>query len=61
MDSIIEALFAHARQEPERPAIVFEGQIISYGQVASEVERFAQALAAWGLQPGDRVALFLEN
>ncbi|HEY7355959.1 MAG TPA: acyl-CoA synthetase [Ktedonobacterales bacterium] len=61
MDSIIEALFAHARQEPERPAIVFEGQTISYGQVALEVERFARALAAWGVQVGDRVALFLEN
>ncbi len=61
MDSIIEAVFAHARQEPERPAILFEGQAISYGQLASEVERFARALAAWGLQSGDRVALFLEN
>src|SRR5579885_3443486 len=61
MDSIIEAVFAHARQEPERPAILFEGQAFSYEQLASEVERFARALAAWGLQSGDRVALFLEN
>ncbi|HEU5367852.1 MAG TPA: AMP-binding protein, partial [Ktedonobacterales bacterium] len=61
MDSIIEAVFTHAQQEPERPSILFEGQAISYGQLASEVERFARALAAWGLQSGDRVALFLEN
>ena len=46
--SIVEAALTHAQQEPERPAISFEGQTISYGQLASEVERFAYALAAWG-------------
>ncbi|HLW02050.1 MAG TPA: acyl-CoA synthetase [Ktedonobacterales bacterium] len=61
MDSITEALLQHAHQHPERTAIVFEHQIISYGQVALEVERFASALLAQGLQRGDRVALFLEN
>jgi malonyl-CoA/methylmalonyl-CoA synthetase len=61
MHSIVEAVLTHAQQEPERPAILFEGQTISYGHLASEIERFAHALLAWGLQPGDRVALFLEN
>ena len=61
MDSVIEAVFQHAQQQPERPALLFEDQTISYGQLSSEVERFAHALTAWGLQPGDRVALFLEN
>jgi malonyl-CoA/methylmalonyl-CoA synthetase len=61
MDSIVEALFQHAREHPGRTAIVFEEQSISYGELASEVERFAAALLAWGLQQGDRVALFLEN
>ncbi len=61
MHSIVEAALTHAQREPERPALLFEGQTISYGVLASEVERFAHALIAWGLQPGDRVALFLEN
>ena len=61
MDSIAEAVFQHAQHQPARPAIIFEDQMISYGQLALEVERFSRALAAWGLQPGDRVALFLEN
>jgi malonyl-CoA/methylmalonyl-CoA synthetase len=61
MHSIVEAALTHAQQEPERPAILFEDQTISYGHLALEVERFARALIAWGLQPGDRVALFLEN
>jgi malonyl-CoA/methylmalonyl-CoA synthetase len=29
--------------------------------LAAEVEDFAHALVAWGLQPGERIALFLEN
>lgn len=61
MDSIVEAVFQHAQHQPTRPAIVFDDQAISYRQLALEVERFAHALSAWGLQPGDRVALFLEN
>jgi malonyl-CoA/methylmalonyl-CoA synthetase len=61
MDSIVEAIFKHAQQQPERPVLLFEDQIISYEQLAARIKRFAHALAAWGLQPGDRVALFLEN
>jgi malonyl-CoA/methylmalonyl-CoA synthetase len=61
MNSIAEAVLQHARLQPARPALVFEDQTISYGQLALEVERFSQALSAWGLQQEDRVALFLEN
>lgn len=61
MNSIVAALSQHAQQHPERPAILFADQTITYGQLYSDVERFAQALLAWGIQPGDRVALFLDN
>ena len=61
MDTIVEAVFQHAQHQPARPAILFDDQAISYSRMALEVERFAHALFAWGLQPGDRVALFLEN
>ena len=60
-NSMVEAVFNHAQQQPERPAIFFEDQIVSYGQLYKEVERFAHALQAQGVQPGERVALFLEN
>jgi len=60
-NSIVEAVFHHAQRQPERPAIFFEDQIISYKQLYVEVERFAQALLRQGMQPGERVALFLEN
>jgi malonyl-CoA/methylmalonyl-CoA synthetase len=61
VDSIVEAVFHHAQQQPERSAILFDDQVVRYGQLYTEIEQFAQALKAWGVQPGDRVALFLEN
>ncbi|GHO46258.1 acyl-CoA synthetase [Ktedonospora formicarum] len=61
MDSIVEIVFRHAEREPERPAIFFEGQTVSYRQLVLEVKQFALALLGNGLRPEDRVALFLEN
>jgi malonyl-CoA/methylmalonyl-CoA synthetase len=61
MNSIVEAVSDHARRAPERPAILFEDETISYGRLWTDIERFARGLRLWGAQPGDRVALFLEN
>jgi len=61
MNSIVEAVWEHAQRDPERPAILFAGEAIGYGRLYADIERFARALVAWGAQPGDRVALFLEN
>ncbi|GER91183.1 long-chain-fatty-acid--CoA ligase [Dictyobacter vulcani] len=61
MESIVEAVFYHAQQQPERPALFFEQQIISYGQLATDITSFAHALKSTGIQAGDRVALFLPN
>ena len=61
MNSIVEAVYEHAQRDPERAAILFEGETISYGALWADIERFARGLRSWGAQPGDRVALFLEN
>lgn len=61
MNSIVEALFSHAEEEAERPALFFERQTLSYGQLRTDVARFADALTRAGLQAGERVALFLGN
>jgi long-chain acyl-CoA synthetase len=50
-----------ARLFPERPAILFEGETISYGELDARAGRLANALAGQGVRPGDRVALFLPN
>ena len=46
MDSIVATVQQHAQQEPDRPAIFFADQTITYGQLYAEIERFAQKLAA---------------
>ncbi len=61
MNSIVEAVYEHAQRDPERLAILFEGETISYGALWADIERFARGLRSWGARPGDRVALFLEN
>jgi long-chain acyl-CoA synthetase len=51
-----------ALADPSRPAI-YEGQQLrrTYGQWAERCARLAAQLRARGLQPGDRVALFMRN
>lgn len=61
IDSIVEAVAAHAGRNPERAAILFEDEMMSYGHLYTDVERFAKALVVFGLEPGNRVGLFLEN
>jgi long-chain acyl-CoA synthetase len=40
---------------------LFEGQSIRYGQLDAAVNRLANAMAANGIQKGERVALYLAN
>ncbi len=61
MDSIPVVLQQTAARVPERPAIFFGDQTISYAQLAGTVERVAAGLADLGVGPGDRVALLLPN
>lgn len=47
---------------PENPSISFvEGQPINYTQLGKEIEKIADLLYAYGLQKGDKVALFSHN
>ena len=48
--------------DPTRPAIHFEGQTWTYGQLSREVARLAAVLAGpLGVAPGDRVAFLGQN
>ena len=51
-----------ARVSPERPAL-FLGRdpVASYGQFHDRAARVAGWLAAWGIAPGDRVAIYMKN
>ncbi|HEX9038665.1 MAG TPA: acyl-CoA synthetase [Ktedonobacterales bacterium] len=60
-DSIVARVGQHARQWPERPAILFGDATLTYGRLYADIERFARALSRVGLHEGERVGLFLEN
>ncbi len=59
--SLHRLLRSAVRRFPLRPAILFEGQRISYRRLNQEANRFANALRSLGLAPGDRVWLWLPN
>lgn len=59
--SVVEAFWDHAARAPEQLCLLFEGQPLSYGQLRAQVAAYAAALTGWGLQPGERVGLFLAN
>jgi len=50
-----------AARFPQRAALHFMGKVCSYAQLWNDVQRFAAALQALGVQPGDRVSIMLPN
>jgi len=54
-------LVAVGSREPEQTAIIDETRSVSYRQLLDEVQGRAEALAAAGVRPGDRIALVAEN
>jgi malonyl-CoA/methylmalonyl-CoA synthetase len=61
MNSIVAALSQYAQHDPQRTAILFEDQTITYAQLSSDVTQFAHSLMTQGIQPGKRIAIFLDN
>ena len=59
--SVVEAFVHNADASPLKLCVRFEGEEWTYGRLRERAERFAAALGTWGLNPGDRVALFLGN
>jgi malonyl-CoA/methylmalonyl-CoA synthetase len=58
----LHGLFAiPLRRAPEKPALRFQGAVLSYRELFSEADRLAAGLAARGLRKGDRVAFYLGN
>jgi len=60
--NLAQSLWRVALADPRRPAL-FEGDRLlrDYGALADRAARLAAALLAAGLQPGDRVAIFMRN
>lgn len=50
-----------AERVPNRIAIHFGGMVLTYGELKTITDRFATALAALGVQKGERMAIHLPN
>lgn len=55
MNTLDAVLATHATERPEKVALVCDGRHVTYGALAQESDRWAQALRASGLAPGARV------
>src|SRR5262245_18051461 len=56
-----EMLWESAQRFPEKIAVVFQGQKISYRELDGLVNSCANALVNLGVRKGDRVALYMTN
>ena len=58
------ALDVHQESRTDKPAILWEGEdgtsrILTYGDMLTEVQRFANVLKSLGVQKGDRITIYL--
>lgn len=51
----------HAKSSPDRQALLYEGQCITYAELLDRAERVAGGLAARGIGAGDVVAVLMKN
>lgn len=59
--NLFEPIEKHAQKDPDKTAIVYEGQRISYREFVSRVDELAKTLSGLGLSKGDRVAMLMHN
>ncbi len=59
--SLWDNLETSARRYPDKAALVFFGQVITYAGLQAQAERLAARLAALGVARGDRVVLCMQN
>jgi long-chain acyl-CoA synthetase len=56
-----EYLKMWAKTIPDKPAVIYYGHVLTYGELDRQSDRFAALLAAKDVRKGDRVAVFLPN
>src|SRR5690348_11632684 len=59
--TLLDALAEFARTQPGRPALLFKGARVTYGELDKLSDACASAFAALGVARGDRVGLLLPN
>jgi long-chain acyl-CoA synthetase len=59
MNTILDYLELHAREQGEREFLVLQDERLTFAELATRVQRLAGVLRARGVGPGDRVVLYL--
>ncbi|MDD5130622.1 MAG: AMP-binding protein [Candidatus Omnitrophica bacterium] len=59
--NVVKVLEECAEKYTQKPAVIFRQDQISFGQLKDKVFAFSQALLKLGVQPGDKVAIYLPN
>ncbi len=59
--TLLDAVEAGIRARPDAPALLFKGRAVSWRELGEASDAFASALAALGVQRGDRIACLLPN
>ncbi|MFC7155118.1 long-chain fatty acid--CoA ligase [Halomarina halobia] len=61
MVNLVSDIESTADSRPDAPAIVYDGRTLTYGEFWDRTGRFAAGLAERGVEPGDRVGVYLPN
>ena len=61
MEAISDLLDRRARDDSAKPFCVFDGSVVSFGELQQRVNSLATGFAALGIRSGDRVAVMLAN
>lgn len=58
---LLQLLYEHAHAGPDRTAVVYRDERLSFGELVERIERLASGLAGIGVEAGDAVGLVLRD
>jgi len=61
MRTLPQVLEETVRRFADRPAVFYEGRTLSYRDLAAEVDRLAAGLVKLGIEPGDKIGIWMSN
>lgn len=61
MRTLPQVLEETVRRFADRPAVLYEGKAITYRQFAADVDWLAAGLVKLGIEPGDKVGIWMSN
>lgn len=59
--TLYQVLKETAQAHPQRPAVIFQGKRLTYQELLARVDRLAAGLVALGVNPGDKVGIWMSN